>query len=110
MDPATRSTVLPAGELGTGDDAAHDFSSEVECTNGRRIVAERPMYFDYKGEWTGGHDVVGSDRRRQRLLLRGGHLPPRLRPLPLHPEPRRRGGGGQDNLHEGGRHTEAAGR
>jgi polyhydroxybutyrate depolymerase len=23
------------------------------------IVAERPMYFAYKGAWTGGHDVVG---------------------------------------------------
>jgi len=23
------------------------------------IVAERPMYFNYKGSWTGGHDVVG---------------------------------------------------
>jgi len=24
------------------------------------IVAERPMYFDYQGTWTGGHDVVGA--------------------------------------------------
>ncbi len=23
------------------------------------IVAERPMYFNYNGAWTGGHDVVG---------------------------------------------------
>jgi hypothetical protein len=24
------------------------------------VVAERPMYFNYKGVWTGGHDVVGA--------------------------------------------------
>jgi hypothetical protein len=23
------------------------------------IIAERPMYFNYNGAWTGGHDVVG---------------------------------------------------
>ncbi|HEY5531226.1 MAG TPA: 5'-nucleotidase C-terminal domain-containing protein, partial [Candidatus Anoxymicrobiaceae bacterium] len=59
----SRSTVLPRDTLGTGDDAAHDFSAKVECTNGQKIVAERPMYFNYKpGElnWNGGHDVVGA--------------------------------------------------
>lgn len=24
------------------------------------LVAERPMYFNYQGQWTGGHDVVGA--------------------------------------------------
>jgi hypothetical protein len=24
------------------------------------FVAERPMYFDYQGKWTGGHDAVGA--------------------------------------------------
>jgi FtsP/CotA-like multicopper oxidase with cupredoxin domain len=59
----SRSTVEPRATLGTGDDAAHDFSAKVECTNGQKIVAERPMYFNYKpGEknWNGGDDVVGS--------------------------------------------------
>jgi hypothetical protein len=23
------------------------------------IVAERPMYFNYRGTWSGGHDVMG---------------------------------------------------
>jgi IPT/TIG domain len=54
----SRSTVKVKDILGEGDDAAHDFSSRVECTNGQQIIAERPMYFDYNG-WTGGHDVVG---------------------------------------------------
>jgi hypothetical protein len=44
--------------LGTADDAAHDFSAKVECTNGRTIFAERPMYFNFRG-WTGASCVVG---------------------------------------------------
>ena len=55
----SRTTVLPRNKLGTGDDAAHDFSTKVQCTNGQPIVVERPMYFNYNGAWTGGHDVVG---------------------------------------------------
>ncbi len=58
--PNSRSTVSPRSKLGTGDDAAHDFSTKVECTNGQTIIAERPMYFNYNGVWTGGHDVVGA--------------------------------------------------
>jgi len=46
-----------------GNDAAHDFSSKVECTNGQSIIAERPMYFNYRPgqlNWNGGSDVVGA--------------------------------------------------
>ena len=61
MVPAhSRSTVIVKNVLGEGDDVAHDFSARVECTNGLEIVAERPMYFNYNGVWTGGHDVVGA--------------------------------------------------
>ena len=58
----SRSTVTVKDKLGEGDDPAHDFSAQVDCTNGQKIIAERPMYFNYKpGElnWNGGHDVVG---------------------------------------------------
>ena len=58
--PSSRATVHPADLLGVGDDPAHDFSAKVESTNGVGIVAERPMYFDYQGKWTGGSDVVGA--------------------------------------------------
>lgn len=56
----SRVTVSPKDKLGEADDSAHDFSARVRCTNGRRIVVERPIYFKYKGVWTGGHDVVGA--------------------------------------------------
>jgi len=61
----SRVTVAVRDRLGSGDDPAHDFSAKVECTNGRKIIAERPIYFSYKsrgagiGGWDGGHDVVG---------------------------------------------------
>jgi hypothetical protein len=55
----SRATIAVDSIVGVGDDAAHDFSSKVECTNGQGIIAERPMYFDYNG-WNGGHDVVGA--------------------------------------------------
>ncbi len=60
VPPSSRVTTIPRNILGTGDDAAHDFSAKVECTNGQQIVAERPMYFNYMGIWNGGHDVVGA--------------------------------------------------
>ncbi|MFH1148872.1 MAG: YncE family protein [Actinomycetota bacterium] len=61
VGPHSRFTAHPAGIIGVGDDAAHDFSAKVECTNGQQIVVERPTYFNYQGKWTGGHDVVGSN-------------------------------------------------
>lgn len=57
---ASRATVVVRDKLGAGDDEAHDFSAKVECVNGQEIVAERPMYFNYKGEWTGGSVVMGT--------------------------------------------------
>ncbi|HEY5506414.1 MAG TPA: CapA family protein, partial [Coriobacteriia bacterium] len=56
----SRYTVVVKQMLGEYDDTAHDFSARVETLNGTAIIAERPMYFSYKGGWTGGHDVVGA--------------------------------------------------
>jgi hypothetical protein len=56
----SRSTVVVKNKLGEGDDPAHDFSAKVECTNSQQIICERPMYFNYQGKWTGGHDVMGA--------------------------------------------------
>ena len=58
--PLSRATAHPADVLGSADDPSHDFSCKVECTNGQRILAERPMYFNYRGAWSGGHDVIGA--------------------------------------------------
>jgi len=61
VKPHSRSTVEPRAVLGVGDDASHDFSCKVEATNGAGIIVERPMYFNYHGQWTGGHDAVGAN-------------------------------------------------
>ncbi|MBU1670067.1 MAG: IPT/TIG domain-containing protein [Actinobacteria bacterium] len=54
--PAQARLTVNAGDvLGHADSAASDFSAKVESTNGVPIVAERPMYFNYKGAWAGGH-------------------------------------------------------
>jgi hypothetical protein len=56
----SRTTVNVNGFFGMVDGPAADFSAKVESTNGVGIVAERPMYFKYKGAWAGGHVSVGA--------------------------------------------------
>ena len=49
----TRLTVSANSDVG----ANQDISAKVSSDN--PIIVERPMYFNYQGAWTGGHDVVG---------------------------------------------------
>jgi polyhydroxybutyrate depolymerase len=37
------------------------------------IVAERPIYFNYQGAWTGGHDVVGATSPRTDFYFAEGY-------------------------------------
>ena len=76
----SRGTVHPPDVLGRGDDAAHDFSAKVECTNGQQITAERPMYFNYNGVWTGGHDVVGATTPASAFYFAEGTCRPNFDP------------------------------
>jgi len=76
----SRSTVSVNNALGSGDDASHDFSAKVECTNSQQIIAERPMYFNYKGVWTGGHDVVGATSPQNTFYFAEGTCRPNFDP------------------------------
>jgi hypothetical protein len=49
----SRVTVYVNDEAGAGKNVSMWVWSE------KGIVAERPIYFDYRGAWTGGHDVIG---------------------------------------------------
>jgi hypothetical protein len=49
----TRLTVNVNQDAGANQDISARVSSDVS------IIVERPMYFNYQGVWTGGHDVVG---------------------------------------------------
>jgi hypothetical protein len=55
----SRATLLPRDAIGSADSTASDFSATVESTNGVGILAERPMYFNYAGKWSGGHTEAG---------------------------------------------------
>jgi len=54
VPPESRKTVDVNAFLGSGVD------SSVMVTSDVGIIAERPMYFNYHGSWTGGHDVMGA--------------------------------------------------
>ena len=50
---ATRCTIFVNNDVGPNRAVSAQVSSNVSVT------VERPMYFNYNGVWTGGHDVVG---------------------------------------------------
>ncbi len=49
----TRLTVSANSDVGANQDISSKVSSD------KPIIVERPMYFNFQGVWTGGHDVVG---------------------------------------------------
>lgn len=55
LGPRSRETVDVNSKVGTGQDVS------VIVRSSGPIVAERPMYFDYKGSWRGGHTATGSN-------------------------------------------------
>ena len=76
----SRFAVKVKDTLGEGNDSAHDFSAKIECTNGQMIVAERPMYFNYKGIWTGGSDVIGATSPAKTYYFAEGTTRPGFEP------------------------------
>ena len=54
LAPNSRTTV----DVSTDVPAGNDVSVKIEAQD--PVVAERPVYFSYKGAWTGGHDVLGA--------------------------------------------------
>jgi hypothetical protein len=72
----SRATVSPRNRLGTGDDAAHDFSTRVVCTNGKQVIVERPQYFNYGGAWTGGSNAMGAITTSTRYYFAEGTTRP----------------------------------
>ncbi|MBC7228938.1 MAG: hypothetical protein H5T74_00905 [Actinobacteria bacterium] len=54
LDPTSRTTFKVNDLVGPGKDVS------VKIVSSSDFIAERPMYFNYQGVWTGGHDVVGA--------------------------------------------------
>jgi len=53
VGPHSRATFNTRNQIGAGK------NSSLQLDSTQAVVAERPMYFNYQGVWTGGHDVVG---------------------------------------------------
>ncbi len=51
--PNSRYTILVNADAGPGKAVSTRLSSD------RPIICERPMYFNFRGTWDGGHSVVG---------------------------------------------------
>ena len=51
----SRRTVKANEAMGEGGADDSDFSALVESTNGAGLIAERAMYYNYYGQWNGGH-------------------------------------------------------
>jgi IPT/TIG domain/Family of unknown function (DUF5719) len=76
-----RSTLEVNTVLGQADDPAHDFSIKVSATNHAALIVERPMYFKYRGMWTGGHDVIGVTSPGNSYLFAEGTCRPGFDPF-----------------------------
>jgi hypothetical protein len=76
----SRSTIRVKDQLGEGDSAAFDFSTRVKEKNGRSIIVERPMYFNYGPGWSGGHCVVGARAPGRQFYFAEGTCRPNFEP------------------------------
>ncbi len=66
----SRVTINVNGAVGSGRDVSIRVVSEKPC------VAERPVYFQYGGGWTGGHDTVGAPRAGTSWYFAEGYTGP----------------------------------
>jgi len=61
--PFTRDYLLPGDSRTTvnvNEEVGADRDVSVKLESDGEVLAERPMYFDYQGMWSGGHDVIGA--------------------------------------------------
>jgi Tol biopolymer transport system component len=67
VQPATRVTLF------VNDYVGPDKNVSARLTSEQPIVAERPMYFNYRGLLTGGHDVTGATSPRREFYFADGY-------------------------------------
>jgi hypothetical protein len=68
----SRATILVNDPAEAGPNQS--VSAQVQVTSGPNILAERPMYFNYQGKWTGGSDVIGATALSTHLDLAEGYV------------------------------------
>jgi hypothetical protein len=70
VDPRSRYTVF------VNQDCPEQGDLSVKLESSQPVIAERPMYFNYRGAWTGGHCVMGSKGTERVLYFAEGHTGP----------------------------------
>ncbi len=73
VDPTSRTTIFVPSLAGAGN-AEKDVS--IQVTADRQLICERPMYFNYGGSWTGGHDAVAATSPSQTWYFAEGNTLP----------------------------------
>ncbi len=76
---AEEALVVPAGRRRTLDvnrSAGADQEVSVRVESDRELVAERPMYFQYAGKWTGGHVSTGTSLPHTEWYFAEGYTGP----------------------------------
>jgi hypothetical protein len=76
IPPRSRSTLKPSDVIGRGDSSAYDFSTRIETLDGTKVVVERPVYFNYKNAWLGGHCESGRVEAASKLYFAEGTVRP----------------------------------
>ncbi len=66
VPPSTRATINVNGEVGANKEVS------MHILGDRKVYAERPMYFSYKG-WTGGSNVAGVSAPQQAWYFAEGY-------------------------------------
>ena len=64
---SSRETISVNTVVGAGKDVS------IKVESSQPIVAERPMYFNYKGNWSGGHDTIGASSASTVWYFAEGH-------------------------------------
>ena len=77
--PQDQVVTIPAGsrftlDVNTAVGPNRDVSARIVSDS--PFVAERPMYFNYQGRWTGGHDAVGTNITSTNWYFAEGYTAP----------------------------------
>jgi hypothetical protein len=62
--PVSKSYTVPAQQrltVSVNREIGPNKDDSVYLSSDHNFIAERPMYFNYQGVWTGGHDVLGAN-------------------------------------------------
>jgi hypothetical protein len=63
-DPVSKTYSVPAKQrltVSVNNEIGLEKDASIQLTSTDSFIAERPMYFNYQGKWTGGHDVLGAN-------------------------------------------------